>query len=159
MAKTPRRSFTLLAAAAALLLTAACEGYGPKQTIGGLGAAAGGGLLGSMIGSGTGQLAAVAAGTLLGALVGSEVGRSMDELDWANAESAQRQAVAAPVGQTIAWQNPQSGNSGAVTPMRDGATGSGQYCREFQQTVVVGGRVHESFGVACRQPDGSWQFI
>ncbi|MCZ6875908.1 MAG: hypothetical protein O7G88_20660 [bacterium] len=34
---------------------------------------------------------------------------------------------------------------------------SGQYCREYQQTVVIGGQEDRAFGTACRQPDGSWQ--
>ncbi len=43
--------------------TAACENsqYGTKQTIGALGGAAAGGLLGAQIGGGSGQLAALAA--------------------------------------------------------------------------------------------------
>ncbi len=31
------------------------------------------------------------------------------------------------------------------------------YCREYQQKVTVGGKVKESWGTACMQPDGSWQ--
>jgi surface antigen len=140
--------------------TAACQDgrYGTKQTVGALGGAAAGGLLGAQFGSGKGQLAATAAGALLGALVGSEIGRSMDEVDRMQAEQAYGQAQSAPVGQTIAWDNPNTGNYGTVTPTREGRqTGTGQYCREFQQTVVIGGRQEDAYGVACRQPDGSWE--
>ena len=38
-----------------------------------------GGLLGSMIGSGTGKLVATGAGVLIGAMTGSAVGQSMDQ--------------------------------------------------------------------------------
>lgn len=31
------------------------------------------------------------------------------------------------------------------------------YCREYTNRVTVGGRVQESYGTACLQPDGSWQ--
>ncbi len=62
--------------------------YGSKQTIGALGGAAAGGLLGAQIGHGKGQLAATAAGVLIGALIGSEIGRSMDEVDRMKAEQA-----------------------------------------------------------------------
>ena len=68
-------------------------------------------------------------------------------------------ASAAPLGTQIAWNNPESGHSGTVTPIREGHTSSGRYCREYQQTVTVGGRVKEAYGTACRQPDGSWQFV
>ena len=150
----------LIAATAIALLTAACtqDGrYGTKQTIGALGGAAAGGLLGAQVGKGSGQLAATAAGALLGALVGSEIGRSMDEVDRMKAEQAYGQATTAPVGQQITWDNPNTGNSGTVTPTREGTASNGEYCREFQQTVVIGGKTEDAYGVACRQPDGSWE--
>jgi surface antigen len=31
------------------------------------------------------------------------------------------------------------------------------YCREFQQTITVGGRKEQATGQACRQADGTWQ--
>ena len=151
---------SVLAAIAIVALTAACaqNGYGTKQTIGGLGGAALGGWAGSTIGSGTGQLAATAAGVLVGALIGSEIGRSMDDVDRLKAERAYTQATTAPVGQTITWSNPETGNYGAVTPTRDGTKqDTGEYCREFQQSVVVGGQQEEAYGVACRKPDGQWE--
>lgn len=33
------------------------------------------------------------------------------------------------------------------------------YCREYQRQVVVGGHVQESYGTACRQPDGAWKIV
>jgi surface antigen len=60
-------------------------------------------------------------------------------------------------GQSTGWQNPDSGTSGTIPPTRTSQTGTGAYCREFQQTIVVGGETHQAFGTACRQPDGSWQ--
>ncbi len=154
--------FKSLAAASALaLFLAGCAGqnFGTKQTVGGLGGAALGGLLGSQFGSGTGQLAATAAGVVLGGLVGSEVGRSLDDVDRLNVQRASRQAQVAPIGQTIVWNNPNTGNAGSVTPIRDGTTASGEYCREFQQTVTVGGRTESAYGRACRQHDGSWRVV
>ncbi|MFQ5775400.1 MAG: RT0821/Lpp0805 family surface protein [Kiloniellaceae bacterium] len=151
---------TMLAAAAIALTTAACAQngqYGTKQTVGALGGAALGGWAGSQIGSGTGKLAATAAGVLIGALVGSEIGRTMDEVDKQKAERAYTQATTAPVGQTISWSNPETGNYGSVTPVREGTKETGEYCREFQQTVVVGGQEEQAYGIACRKPDGSWE--
>jgi surface antigen len=156
----PMKIKMLVIAVLIAFTTAACQSgqYGQKQTIGALGGAAAGGLLGAQVGGGKGQLAATAAGALLGALIGSEIGRSMDEVDRMRAEQAYGQAQTAPVGQTIAWDNPNTGNYGTVTPTREGTrTGTGEYCREFQQTVVIGGRQEDAYGVACRQPDGSWE--
>lgn len=156
-----RLKHVVAALGVAFLVTACAQGQGPgtKQTIGGLGGAALGGLLGSQFGSGAGKLAATAAGTLGGALVGSEIGRYMDDADHQQINQAQRQAAVAPIGQPIVWNNPNSGNRGAVTPTRDGVSSSGQYCREFQQTVVVGGQTQEAFGVACQQADGTWRVV
>ena len=151
----------MLAAALVALFTAGCaqQGYGTKQTVGGLGGAALGGLLGSQFGSGTGQLAFTAAGVVLGGLVGSEIGRSLDDADRMRMDRANRQASAAPIGQSITWNNPDSGNYGTVTPTRDGTAQNGDYCREFQQTVTVGGRTETAYGVACRQADGTWRVV
>ena len=152
---------TLLASAAIALMTAACaeSGYGPKQTVGGLGGAAAGGLIGAQFGSGSGKLAATAAGVLIGALIGSEIGRQLDEADRIRANEAINRAHSAQIGQTITWNNPQSGNYGTVTPTREGTSSTGAYCREFQQTIVVGGKTEQGYGTACRQPDGSWQIV
>ena len=38
-------------------------------------------------------------------------------------------------------------------------TESGQYCREYQQTITVGGKTEQGYGRACRQPDGSWRIV
>lgn len=138
----------------------ACEsmnGMGNKQMIGtGTGAVVGG-LAGAQFGSGKGQLVGAGIGTLLGALVGSEIGLSLDKADLAYANRAQSQAYSAPVGQSISWNNPDSGNYGTITPTRDGTSTSGRYCREFSQTIYVEGRQQTGYGTACKNNDGTWQ--
>lgn len=153
------RRMTLIAATAISLTLSGCADTGPRQTVGGLTGAALGGLLGAQFGSGSGQLVTTGAGVLIGGLLGSEIGRSMDEVDRMQANQAVVQARSAPIGQQIAWNNPNSGNYGTITPTRDGTSASGQYCREYQQTITVGGRTEQAYGIACRQPDGSWRII
>jgi len=149
-----------IAAVSMLALTlVGCAGTGPKQGVGTVAGAVGGAAIGSQFGRGTGNVAAIAAGTLLGALIGSEVGKSLDTADRAAMESAHNRAYAAPVGERITWNNPNTGNSGYVVPMREGTSASGAYCREFQNTIVVGGRQEQAYGTACRQPDGSWKVV
>ena len=153
-------SITKLAPALALILAlGACETGGTKQTIGTIGGAGAGARLGSQFGGGSGKLAMIGLGTLAGALVGGSVGKSLDSADRMAAQNAERQAYAAPIGDTITWNNPQSGNRGTITPTRDGYTNSGSYCREFQNTIMVGGEQKRGYGTACRQPDGSWKII
>lgn len=145
-------------AIASLVLTG-CENVGQKQTVGTLAGAAGGAVIGSQIGGGTGKLAAVAVGTLLGGVIGSEIGRQLDERDKMLHQQAYEQARSAPIGETITWDNPNNSHRGSVTPVREGTSSSGNYCREFQQTIYVGGQAEEAYGTACRQPDGSWKVV
>ena len=150
----------IIGAATIVLLAAGCaQDYGPRQTVGGLAGAALGGLLGAQFGSGSGRLAATGVGVLIGALAGSEIGRTMDEVDRMRANDAVNRAHTAPVGETIAWNNPRSGNSGSVTAIRDGYSTTGRYCREFQQTITVNGETAQGFGIACQEPDGTWRIL
>jgi len=132
-------------------------GMGNKETIGSLGGAVAGGVIGSRFGGGSGKVATTIAGTLLGGYLGNQIGASLDRADQAYASQAFNQAYAAPVGQSINWNNPQSGNNGSITTTRDGYSSAGYYCREFQQTITVGGRSQQAYGTACQNPDGTWQ--
>ena len=119
-----------------------------------------GALTGSQIGKGRGKLAAVAIGTLAGAYLGSEVGKSLDKADrLAMKQTAQTALEKNKIGQKSEWSNPDSGNNGNVTPTRTYQTASGSSCREYQQTVTIGGKTEQAFGRACRQPDGSWKIM
>jgi surface antigen len=152
---------TVIAVLCIALFSAGCsqDGTVKKQGVGAVTGGALGGLLGSQFGSGSGQLAATGAGVFLGALIGSEVGRSMDDVDRLKADQANRSAKSAPIGETITWNNPDTGNHGSVKATKDGTSSSGQYCREFQQTVTIGGKTEDAYGTACRQPDSSWQVV
>ncbi len=151
----------LLAILAVTLLLPACQAQnmGTKEGVGTLGGAAVGGLLGSQVGKGSGNLAATAAGVVLGGWLGNEIGASLDKADRSQMSYATQQAYTAPVGQQITWNNPQSGNAGTITPVRDGYANDGAYCREFQQTITVGGQKQQGYGRACQQPDGSWKIV
>ncbi len=152
----------LVAVGTMIVALAACtnEQTGQKQTFGTLAGAALGGLLGSQVGSGKGKLAAVGAGVLLGGLLGSEVGKSLDRADQlAMSQSTQRALESQPSGTATTWRNPDSGNSGSITPRPAYQNASGQQCREYQQTVTVGGQDQSAYGTACRQPDGTWKIV
>jgi len=132
----------------------------PNQTVGTLGGAALGGLIGSQFGGSTEWTAAATGiGVLLGAVVGGELGGLLDERDRREMASAQAQAYQAPVGQTINWNNPNSGHYGTITPTRDGYTNTGRYCRQFHTTVTIDGRLEDATGTACRNDYGEWEII
>ena len=163
------RKNLLTASVISLTLLAACAQPGDanrgvmsgggvtKSDIGTLAGAGLGAWGGSNIGKGKGNIAAIAVGTLLGAGLGHEVGGSLDRADMAYYnQTSQRALETGRVGTTTTWQNPDSGNSGTITPTRTFQNGN-QYCREYTQTINVGGKAQSGYGTACRQPDGSWQ--
>lgn len=156
------KKFTMMVMVVSMFALGGCEtfqGKGNKQLIGAGSGAVVGGLLGSKIGDGSGQLWATGAGALLGTFLGSEIGKSLDNADKAQMSNAVYKAQSAPVGEPISWNNPESGNSGQVVATKDGYSSSGSYCREFQQTVYIGGKEESAYGTACQQPDGTWQIV
>jgi surface antigen len=153
------RGIKIFAVGAIALSLAACSDTGQKEGIGAVLGGIGGAVAGSQFGGGRGQLVGVAIGTLAGAFLGREVGKSLDRADQAHMQRAETAAQTAPVGQRISWSNPDSGNSGTVTPTREGRDQSGNQCREYQTTVTVGGKQEQAYGTACRQQDGSWKVI
>lgn len=153
-------SIKFMAVAALAVTLVACEGAGQKQQVGTVLGGVAGAVAGAQFGGGRGQLAATATGALLGALVGSEVGKSLDRADkLAMEQTSQRTLEDEPTGTTGEWTNPDSGNAGTITPTRTFQKTDGQYCREYQQTITVGGQLEEAYGTACRQPDGTWQIV
>ncbi len=142
------------------LVVTGCADQGAKQNMGTLLGAGAGAVAGSQFGSGKGRLVGVAAGTLLGALAGSSIGKSLDRADQQHLASANQRAFeTARSGTAVTWRNPDSGNYGTVVPQQAYQASGGQYCREFQQTINVGGETQQGYGTACRQPDGSWKIV
>jgi len=138
-------------------LAISCSNVGPKAVVGAATGAAAGGLIGAAAGGGA---EGIAAGVLLGGLAGGAVGDALDQRDRELASQSNQYALESNrAGQASAWQNPDSGHSGSITPTRTYQTSQGQFCREYQQTVVVGGESQDAYGTACRQPDGSWRVV
>jgi len=126
-----------------------------KAIIGGLGGAAAGGLIAAAV---TKSPAGIIGGALLGGLVGGAVGNYLDQRDRELQQQATMRALeTAPSGNSIPWRNPNTGNSGSVTPVKTYQEPNGQYCREYQQVITVGGEKQMAYGTACRMPDGSWK--
>lgn len=143
---------------AGLFALAGCQSAGPRESTGGLLGAAAGGLIGSQFGGGNGKIAAAVIGALAGSALGGEIGRQMDSDDRARHEQATANALETRVsGESLPWRNENSGNYGAVTPERTWRRADGNYCREFTQTVTVGGQEQTAYGTACRQSDGTWK--
>ncbi len=150
--------FTALLIGSLLLMSTGCsQTKGNNGTTGALLGGVTGALAANHLGKGSGRVAATMLGAFIGTVVGSEIGEYMDELDQKNAEHAFNEATHAPIGKVIEWRNPQSGHYGHVKSLREGQASSGEYCREFQSQVTIGGKIKDAYGTACQRPDGSWE--
>jgi surface antigen len=139
-----------------VVVATGCESIqeNPKTSIGAFGGAAFGGLIAAAAGGGG---AAIAGAVIGGALLGGLAGNMLDQRDKRMAAEAQQRALeSAPTGTPVAWNNPDSGHSGTITPTKTYQSG-GTYCREFQSDVIIDGKADKAWGTACRQPDGSWK--
>lgn len=73
--------------------------------------------------------------------------------------------------ETIDWSQPPAEHPPSGQTMRDAPghdapgqpateqTGASGPCREFQETVMIGGKPQKAYGTACRQPDGTWKRV
>ena len=167
---------TMITLAAASLLLTACDGAQNAQNAQAGGITGGGGLtksdmgtglgaatgavIGSSFGKGNGRVVGGVLGGLIGAGIGHSIGSSLDRADMTYYNQTQQRALeTAPAGQSLPWSNPQTGNSGTFVPKAPYQDSNGQYCREFQNQITVGGKTQSGYGTACRQPDGSWQIV
>ena len=137
----------------------ASNGGANKRTVGTVGGAVIGGVIGSQIGGGSGRTIAIIAGSAIGAYLGSEIGGYMDRQDQINTQQA---IATTPTHHTAHWTNHNNGANFQVTPNDDIYYDSSlkQYCRNFTQTVTVDGQVHSVNGKACApQKSGPWEII
>src|SRR5262247_1954655 len=112
----PAQVVAVALAAVVVLTSCTTVSENPKTAIGGLGGATVGGLIAAAAGGGG---AAIAAGVIGGALLGGLAGNYLDERDKKMAaQNANNALETAPSGKTVAWKNPDTGNSGTVTPVK-----------------------------------------
>ncbi len=60
-------------------------------------------------------------------------------------------------GNSLGWVNQRTGVVGTFTDTAARPNASGRECRDYSFTAQIAGSQQEIFGVACREPDGSWQ--
>ena len=111
---------------------------------------------GSQIGKGDERTLATIGGAIIGVLVGGNIGLAMDRVD----QNCVGQVLErAPTGKTVVWNNPDGNGQYNVTPTRTYQSRNGAYCRDYQTKIVIGGRLENAHGTACRQPNGTWKKI
>jgi surface antigen len=119
-----------------------------------------GAVLGGVVGSEVsgGSTGAVVVGAALGAAAGNSVGRQLDEADRERQRHAWQNSLEnGRTGERSNWYNPDTDNRGYYVPQPAYQSAQGQYCREYTQSVTIGGREETMYGTACRQADGSWK--
>ena len=143
--------------------TSGCGGMGENEAAGSILGGVAGAVVGNQFGKGDGKTAATALGAVVGAMVGGNIGRSLDATSRQRAGAAAEHALeTADVGEAITWENPNNAGGpayGSATVTRQGADSEGRTCREFQQTVIIGGREEQSYGTACRDDNGDWKIV
>ena len=135
----------------AAALVAGCQSAGTGQTVGTVGGAVAGGLVGAQFGGGSGQLVATGVGTLLGAWAGSELGSQFDQQEHYHPGTGGQQSFLNGQPQNLSGPT----HLGAVPPAGQTFYQNGRECRSFSQT----GQSQGVSGVACRNPDGTWQVV
>jgi surface antigen len=81
-----------------------------------------------------------------------------DEQDGQLADQTWVKALqSSPDGTPVTWNNPATGHSGSVTPLRTYRNAAGQWCRDYREAVSVGSAGEELNGSACQLGNGSWE--
>jgi surface antigen len=115
-----------------------------------------GGLIGNQFGKGNGKTAATISGILLGAVIGNDIGT---ELSRQNSDCMAQALEYARPGTQVAWRDRVQNTSYTLLPEKNYRNEEGQYCREYKAQVLVGGKMRDSYGTACRLPDGQWKIV
>jgi len=149
----------VIATVLATTLMSGCAGTYNKATTG----AALGALTGTALAYGLGKDSSkknlwLIAGAAAGGMIGNNIGAKLDERDrLLLGQTFQNTLETAPTNSVGSWNNPNTGNSGTVTPTQTMISAHNQPCREFTTTVNIGGELSQAYGTACRQNDGSWK--
>ena len=147
--------------AAGIVGASAGDSRADHQTLLGglLGGAAGAGI-GAAFGGGKGAAIGGVSGLLLGALAGNTIGREKRY----SRPPAQGYYAPPPAGYSAYQQPtyaPAYGGATAYTPPvavpAPPPAFGGNYCRDFNQKIIIDGVEKNAYGKACLQPDGSWR--
>ena len=104
-----------------------------------------------------GRAGALAALMAAGCLAAAPAAALTDQRDAPAMTTALNELMqfAAP-GRAVRWQNPETGNDGLVTALRQVESG-GQTCWDYERSFEQGGAEMLVFGTACELEPGLWQ--
>jgi surface antigen len=82
----------------------------------------------------------------------------VSEADLAYARAAAAAALARGAkGNSVPWQNPQTGVGGNITPLAASYSQDGAHCRDFLASYMSAGAQAWLQGSACRSVRGEWE--
>ncbi len=129
----------------------------PTQLLGMMAGGAAGGIIGAQIGGGIGKSLMITTGAIAGVAGGYLIARKLERSDRAAHDKTATQALAeAPDGTSRYWENPQTGSSGIIVPVRSYVAGDGAVCRDYRTTVAVKEGFIRGRGMGCQQASGAW---
>lgn len=80
------------------------------------------------------------------------------ESDWSLIRSATQEALEElRTGESLAWENPETGHRGIIIPLETDEERLGGPCRRYQITFTAENTTQAAFGTACRREDGTWE--
>ena len=135
-----------------------CAGMTVEQKGNVIGALVGGGLAYGLAKDSSNKDIWIAAGVAAGAIGGGHYAKLSQASQKMHVSAVHTNLETARDNTTTSWNNPNANESGSIT-VRNTSVSNGTPCREFTQTVYVGGKAVEGYGTACRQADGSWKII
>ena len=110
-----------------------------------------------LFGSGNGQLISLALGAAAGSFGGYYLADHLTRQDKrAMAETEYKGLTDTPSGESVSWDNPDSGNSGEIRLLRTYLSETGQICRDYVSVVTVEGETSETPLTACQNAAGVW---
>ena len=91
-------------------------------------------------------------------LISNKVGLLLDERDKVLISQVTKKVLEFTFsGQSLEWNNVDSHHHGHIMSTKVYEDARGRYCREFSQSIIVAGKVHNAYANACRTPDGEWE--
>lgn len=145
------------------LSLAACKTTDDPDNTRAIGAVAGavvGAFIGYQFGNGTGQTIM----SLLGAAAGGAGGYYAADYVIKRDQKKMKKAVyegltATSVGETVYWQNRDTGSAGSFTILRAFESADGRQCREFVTNIMGELKTVKQQQTACRIHNGAWEVV
>jgi len=113
-----------------------------------------GAVTGSQLGKGNGKTVAILGGAVTGAIIGGKIGQQMSTADRHQTANV---LETTPTGQSVKWNNPDTGTDYQVTPTRTFKNSQNLNCRDYTTWVFIDGYEEQVSGTACRASDGNWR--